>query len=460
MSNRSALPSSFRDPSGFLFVEEGSLYRQVNEAYRESYDHLMDSGLYEHLADSGLLIPHQEANLELARTDQAYRVLEPEVVPFVSYPYEWCFSQLKDAALLTLEVQKKALDQGMTLKDASAFNVQFVRGKPILIDTLSFERYEEGQPWAAYRQFCQHFLAPLALMSHRDVRLGQLSRTYIDGVPLDLASSLLPSRTRLSFPLLSHIHLHARSQRHFAERTVDVERRKMNRLSFLGLIDNLGSAIRKLMWQPDGTLWGDYQEEDSYAADAFEHKKRLVGEFLARQQPRIVWDLGANVGLFSRLASDQGILTISFDVDPGCVEQNYLESRSKGETKILPLLLDLTNPSPAIGWQHQERMSLVERGPADMVLCLALIHHLAISNNLPFAKIADFLASIGDSLIVEFVPKTDRRVQRLLSTREDIFTDYTREAFESTFQQHFEIRSSAQLEGSQRTMYLMTRRGA
>jgi hypothetical protein len=347
----------------------------------------------------------------------------------------------------------------MTLKDASAFNVQYVKGKPILIDTLSFDKYEGGQPWAAYRQFCQHFLAPLALMSYRDVRLGQLTRTYIDGVPLDLASSLLPSRTRLSFPLLSHIHLHARSQSHFAERTVDIERRKMNRLSFLGLIDNLESAVRKLEWQPDGTLWSDYQEEDSYAADAFEHKKRLVGEFLDKQQPGIVWDLGANVGLFSRLASDRGMLTISFDVDPGCVERNYLEAKRKGETEVLPLLLDLTNPSPAIGWQHEERMSLVERGPADTVLCLALIHHLAISNNLPFAKVADFLASIGDSLIVEFVPKADQRVQRLLSTRQDIFTDYTQEAFETTFQQYFDIQSSAQLQGSERTMYLMTRRG-
>jgi hypothetical protein len=460
MSNRSSLPSSFRDPSGFLFVEEGSLYRQVNQAYRESYDHLMGSGLYDSLSEAGLLIRHEEADLKLARTDQVYRVLEPELVPFVSYPYEWCFSQLQDAALLTLKVHKKALDFEMTLKDASAYNVQFVRGRPILIDTLSFDLYEEGQPWAAYRQFCQHFLAPLALMSRRDVRLGQLSRTYIDGVPLDLASLLLPSRTRLSFPLLSHIHLHARSQSHFAERTVDVKRRKMNRLSFLGLIDNLESAVRKLKWQPEGTLWGDYQEEDSYAADAFEHKQRLVGEFLDRLQPSIVWDLGANVGLFSRLASDRGILTISFDVDPGCVEQNYLESKRKREEKILPLLLDLTNPSPAIGWQHEERMSLVERGPADVVLCLALIHHLAIANNLPFAKIADFLASIGDSLIVEFAPKTDQRVQRLLSTREDIFTDYTRDAFETTFQQYFEKQTSAQLEGSERTMYLMTRRGA
>jgi hypothetical protein len=461
MSSRSALSSSFRDPSGFLFTEDGSLYRQVNQAYRDSYDHLTGSGLYDALADSGSLIRHEEVGLEHARTNEAYRVLKPEVVPFVSYPYEWCFSQLQDAALLTLDVQKKALDFGMTLKDASAYNVQFVGRKPVLIDTLSFDIYDEGQPWAAYRQFCQHFLAPLALMSYTDVRLGRLSRLHIDGVPLDLASSLLPFRTRLSFALLSHIHLHARSQKHFAERTVDVKSRKMSRLSLLGLLENLESAVKKLKWQPRGTLWSDYEEEESYSRDALDQKKKLVGGFLDQVRPRVVWDLGANVGLFSRLASDCGILTISFDADPGCVERNYLESRHKGETNILPLLIDLTNPSPAIGWQHEERMSLAERGPADLVLCLALIHHLAISNNLPLPMIADFLTSIcSSSLILEFVPKSDHRVQRLLSTREDIFTGYTQEAFERTFGQRFEIQASEQLRGSERVLYLMARRDA
>jgi hypothetical protein len=460
MSSRSALPSSFRDPSGFLFAEDGLLYRQVNQAYRESYDRLTASGLYDALTDSGSLIRHEEVDLELARTDGAYRVLKPEVVPFVSYPYEWCFSQLQDAALLTLEVQKTALDFGMTLKDASAYNVQFLRGKPVLIDTLSFDGYDEGQTWAAYRQFCQHFLAPLALMSYTDVRLGQLLRLYIDGVPLDLASALLPYRTRLSFALLSHIHLHARSQKHFAERTADVRSRKISRLSLLGLLDNLESAVKKLKCQARDTLWSDYEEQQSYSADALDQKRQVVAAFLDQVQPRVVWDLGANVGLFSRLASDRGVLTISLDADPGCVERSYLESRRKGETNLLPLLIDLTNPSPAIGWQHQERMSLKERGPAELVLCLALIHHLAISNNLPLPLVADFLAGISGSLILEFVPKTDPRVQRLLSTRQDIFTDYTQQAFEKAFGERFEIHSSVQLAGSERVLYLMTRRSA
>lgn len=460
MTSRGSLSSSFRDPSGFLFVEDGSLYRQVNQVYRENYDHLMDSGLYDTLVSKGLLIPHEEASSDLARTDDAYKVLEPQPVPFISYPYEWCFSQLKDAALLTLQVQKTAIDFGAALKDASAYNVQFVGPKPVLIDTLSFEKYKEGQAWVPYRQFCQHFLAPLALMSCTDVRLSQLSRTNIDGVPLDLASSLLPFRTRLSFSLLSHIHLHARSQKHFAERTVDTSRRRMARRSFLGLIDSLESAIKKLKWRPRGELWRDYYEESSYSADALDQKRGIVSGYLDRVSPAVVWDLGGNVGLFSRVASEKGILTISFDVDPECVEQNYLESVRKGESHILPLLLDLTNPSPGIGWHHEERMSLMDRGPADAILCLALIHHLAISNNLPLGKVAEFLNGIGESLIIEFVPKGDQQVQRLLASREDIFVDYTQEHFEAAFAQYFQIVASEQLPDSDRTVYLMMRRAS
>ena len=460
MSSRGSLSSSFRDPSGFLFVEDGSLYRQVNQVYRESYDHLMDSGLYDTLVSKGLLIPHEEASSDLARTHDAYKVLNPQPVPFISYPYEWCFSQFKDAALLTLQVQKAAIDFGATLKDASAYNVQFVGPKPVLIDTLSFEKYTEGQAWVPYRQFCQHFLAPLALMSHTDVRLSQLSRTNIDGVPLDLASSLLPFRTRLSFSLLSHIHLHARSQKHFAERTVDTSRRRMAPRSFLGLIDSLESAVKKLKWRPRGELWRDYYEESSYSADALDQKREIVSRYLDQVRPAVAWDLGGNVGLFSRVASEKGILTISFDVDPECVEQNYLESVRKGESHILPLLLDLTNPSPGIGWQHEERMSLMDRGPADAILCLALIHHLAISNNLPLNKVAEFLNSIGKSLIIEFVPKSDQQVQRLLASREDIFVQYTQEHFEAAFAQHFQIVASEQLPDSDRTIYLMMRRAS
>ncbi len=457
LKSNGIIPSSFRDPSGFLFRREGSIYRQVNITYRENYDHLMNSGLYETLVGDKLLIPHEEVAIEGSRLDGAYKLIKPESIPFVSYPYEWSFSQLKHAAIITLRIQKISLDFGMSLKDCSAYNIQFVRGQPLLVDTLSFERYREGQPWVAYKQFCQHFLAPLALMSYRDVRLGQLFRVYIDGVPLDLASSLLPFRTRFLFSLLSHIHLHARSQKHFADKSVDISRYRMGRFRFIGLIDHLESAVKRLKWRPLGTEWAEYYKETNYSSDALQHKKELVSEFLERVKPKNVWDLGANVGIFSRIASDKGIETISFDIDPAAVERNYLECVARGETSILPLLLDLTNPSPSIGWENEERMSIQDRGPADTVLALALVHHLAISNNVPLARIADFFGSICNSLIIEFVPKNDWQVQRLLSTREDIFPDYTQPVFEQGFGKYFTLLSSVRIRESDRVLYLMKR---
>jgi ribosomal protein L11 methylase PrmA len=451
-------PGSFRDPCGFVFFQDGQIYRQVNDICKKNYDHLIDSGLYQNLVDKGLLITHEEVDIKNLRSYKAYKIIKPEPIPFISYPYEWCFSQLKGAALTTLKIQKETLEFGMSLKDCSAYNIQFTKGKPVLVDTLSIEEYREGHPWVAYRQFCQHFLAPLALMSLRDVRLNQLLRVHIDGVPLDLSSSLLPFRTWFVFSLFSHIHLHAGSQKHFADKTVNRKTYKMGRFSIMGLIDNLENAIKRLKWRPQGTEWADYCKEASYSSDSLQHKKELVAEFLDKLNPKLLWDIGANTGVFSRIASNKGIQTISFDIDPAAVEKNYLECVEKGTTNILPLLLDLTNPSPDIGWENNERLSLVNRGPADTVLALALVHHLIISNNLPLSKIAAFFNRICDSLIIEFIPKSDQKVQKLLSTREDVFPDYTEANFVNEFNRYFTIQSSRKLLGSKRTLYLMIAR--
>jgi len=451
------VPSSFRDPSGSLFVRDGVLYRRVNRVYQEHYDHLMRSGLYDALVQAGLLVPHEEVDLELTEPG-VYRVIKPEPIAFISYPYEWCFSQLQDAALATLAIQETALDHGMCLKDASAYNIQFRSGKPTLIDTLSFERYQPGRPWVAYRQFCQHFLAPLALMAYADARLGQLLRVHIDGIPLDLASRLLPRRSRLSPSLYVHLHLHARVQQRFAERTVDTKRRQVSPAALRGLVGMLKSLVGRLKWKPGGTAWSDYYHQTNYSPEAARDKRRLVEAFVDAVAPKTVWDLGANVGLYSRIASDRGIRTIAFDADPAAVEKNYLQCREAGEANLLPLVLDLTNPSPAIGWANEERMSLSARGPADLVLALALAHHLAIGNNVPFASIARFLASVCEALIIEFVPKSDSQVQRMLASREDVFADYGVEAFERGFGAHFAIASCQPIAASTRVLYLMRRR--
>jgi hypothetical protein len=420
----------------------------------------MNSGLYQELTDAGLLVRHDEVGIDPVGPSNAYKVLHPEPIPFISYPYEWTFSQLKDAALTTLQAQIKALNFGMTLKDASAYNVQFLRGQAVLIDTLSFEKYQEGEPWVSYRQFCQHFLAPLALMSYQHVGLGQLSRIYIDGIPLDLAHALLPTRTHLQPALQMHIHLHARLQKKSEDRP-DMRHSRRGTFSltaFKGLIDSLESAIKKLKWHPKGTEWADYKSEDSYSEVALNHKQEVVAEFLRQVQPKRVWDLGANTGSFSRIASDMGIFTVSFDKDSSAVEKNYIDSKAQGETNLLPLLLDMTNPSPMIGWANAERMDLRRRGPADMVLALALIHHLAISDNLPLGMIADFFSQLCEWAVVEFVPKSDARVMHLLATRKDIFPSYTLEHFELEFSAFFDIKSKRHINGSERTLYLMKKR--
>ena len=448
--------SSFRDPSGFLFTRGDVLYRQVNRSYRPTYDRLLDSGLYRELVDAGELIPHEAVNVAPAEDSLASLVIRPEPLDFVSYPYEWSFTQLKDAAALTLTIQKRALARGLSLKDASAYNIQFHQGRPLLIDSLSFEPWKEGEPWVAYRQFCQHFVAPLALMAHVDVRLSLLLRLYIDGLPLDLASRLLPGRTRLHPGLLTHIHLHAASQRRFSG-TAPASRTnaRMPRNAFLGLIDSLESTVRGLAWTPGGTDWADYEQSHNYTPAALEHKRRLVGGFLQRIRPSMTWDLGANVGSFSRLAAEAGSMTIAFDLDPSAVDVHYRRCRVEGEKRLLPLLLDLTNPSPAQGWNHRERMSLAERGPADAVMALALVHHLAIANNVPLPFLAETLSGFGKSLIIEFVPKTDSQVQRLLASRQDIFPGYTLDGFEQAFRRTHKILSSDRIEGSERILFLL-----
>lgn len=455
MNKKSLIASSFRDPDGFLFVHKNKIYRQINRQYRADYDLLTGSKLYQKLVEEKLLIPHQETHQAAFDGNRAYKVIKPELIPFISYPYEWSFSQYKDAALTTLRVQKTAFQYGMSLKDASAYNIQFKDGRPVFIDTLSFEKYHEGRPWIAYRQFCQHFLAPLALMSRKDIRLGCLMKTYLDGLPLDLASALLPRSTKLGFSLPFHIHLHAKSQKAFAEKSIKPKTFTVSRPAFQGIIESLESAVAKLTWKAKNTEWADYYDKTNYSEKALNSKKRLVSTFLEKIKPRLVWDMGANTGIFSRLASDRQILTVSTDIDPAAVERNYLACRENHEQFLLPLLMDLNNPSPDIGWGNRERNSFLSRGPVDALMALALIHHLAISNNLPFAMIASLFSEICAWLIIEYIPKDDSQIRRLLLSREDIFTDYSRDSFEKTFSQYFQLKDRKPIPESKRILYLM-----
>lgn len=452
---------SFRDPSGSVFSRDGRILRQINNAYRQQYDHLLGSGLYRALVDRRLLVPHTERPITRESSPEAYKVVEPERIPFVSYPFEWSFSQLKAAALATLDIHRLALDHAMVLKDASAYNIQFRGADPVLIDTLSFELWEEGAPWVAYRQFCQHFLAPLALMSRTDVRLGSLSRVFIDGVPLDLASQLLPFASNLSPSLLVHLHLHARAQTRYGTRALDSRApKRFGRRSMAGLVDHLQSAVESLTCRPVRGPWVDYYSETNYSPVAMADKLRLVKACIDAAQPHTVWDLGANTGAFSRLGSAHGAYTVAFDGDPAAVERHYLDCRARTDTNVLPLVMDLTNPTGRIGWSHAERLSLVDRGPADLVLALGLVHHLCLSNRVPFAMVAEFFQRIAHALVIEFIPPTDSQVMTMVSRMPRATAGYSCEAFEREFANAFTIVQAATIQESGRRIYFMRSKAA
>jgi len=464
-------PASFRDPYGYVFRRDGVLYRAIQPVAAADWAAFEERGLASGLIEDGLLVGHTSVAVDLAPLRGAAFVIQPRELALISYPYEWAFSQLREAALLTLEAHRRALEAGMWLRDASAYNVQFDRGRPILIDSLSFEVADTAAPWPAYRQFCKHFLAPLALMAHRDLRCGLMLRDFIDGLPLDLVAGLLPVRTRLG-GLLPHLHLHASADRRVQRMEItgaDAAARSatsapnrgasrpMSVTRHLALLDSLRRTVEGLRLEPGGH-WLSYTRETSYSAQGAESKRQIVERMLAAAGGKVIWDLGANVGTYSDLAAGSGRQVIAFDQDPSVVELHWRTLSPEARESVLPLVTDLTNPSPALGWAHQERRSLLERGPADVAMALALVHHLAIGNNVPLPRIADLLAHAGRRLVVEFVPREDPMVGQLLASRRDVFTDYSLEAFRVAFDRAFVTLDEAPVADSLRTLFLMERR--
>lgn len=454
------LIASFRDPSGFVFSQNGTFYRQINKSYQKDYEMLMSSGLYEELVSDRLLVKHEEAKIK--GDGNEWKVIKPEQIPFISYYFEWAFGMLKDAALTTLQIQKIALDHGMSLKDASAFNIQFLEGKPILIDTLSFEEYKEGKPWIAYEQFVENFLIPLYLMSKVDIKLGRLTSVFMNGVPLDVAAKMLPFKSRFDLSLAIHIFAHANAQKKYSDKKLDskTKSKRFTKNALRGLIDNLEGAVKRAKWEPVGTQWADYYEEDknNYKNESFKHKFDLVEKYLKQIKSKKVWDIGANTGIFSKIAAKLGADTVAFDIDYGAIERNYQELvKKEGNDKILPLFFDMATPTPAIGWENLERQSVFERGPADAVLALAVIHHLNITFKAPFIYQAQAFAKMGKHLIVEFIEKDDSQVQLLVTNRDDLLEEFTKENFEKAFKQFFRIKEETKIRGSKRTLYLMER---
>jgi hypothetical protein len=450
---------SYRDPSGFVFEESGIIYRQVNKNFQEHFDYFIKSGCYERLVKTGLLIPHETLQ-DPPRTSEGYLVLKPERIPFISYPYEWSFDMLKDAALLTLRLLREALAHDMILKDASPYNIQWYKGRLVLIDSLSFEKYDEQQPWIAYRQFCESFLAPLMLMHYRAHPLQQLLLAWPEGIPLDITSSLLPWRTRLSLHSYLHIHLHANisgRKNRTADKKIIFSRKKL-----LDLVTSLEVLLNRLHLKDRESTWSGYYDEVSTRGEYLEHKKRIISSWLLRSESiKMAIDLGANEGIFSNLLAVRNIQTIAADFDPYCINRLYLRVKKEAQKNIQPLVLDISNPSPSIGFNNEERLSFLERLLtdrlwADLLLALGLVHHLTISKNIPFAKLARLFSKMGKTLVIEFIPKEDIKVKEMLAQKKDIYTHYDEANFESAFREHFSILNKEQIPGSNRVLYLMS----
>lgn len=448
-------PASWRDPSGFIFEKDGMIYRQINQSFKEHFNLFISSGCYEHLAKKELLISHEVINENLTGTEDHYLTLKPEKVPFISYPYEWSFDMLKDAALLTLQLVKESIQFGIIVKDATPYNIQWYKGKFIFIDSLSFEKYED-EPWIAYRQFCENFLGPLLLMHYTKISLQQLLLAYPDGIPLPVIRSLLPKRSRFSLHTYLHIHLHAG----MAAKNKGKEQKivKFSKQKLLQLITSLEGLVQKLKLPEQKTVWSDYYDEALQRKKYLEEKRNIIQEWLA-QLPTIstAVDLGANNGEFSKLIASKNIQTLAADSDPSCINHLYQEIKTNRLLNIQPLILDLSNPSPAIGVNNEERDSFIHRCKVDLVLALALIHHLAIGKNIPFEKMAEFFSRLGKNLIVEFVPKDDEKIKLMLSSKKDIYTNYAEKYFEETFKKYFTIIARQAIGTSGRVLYLMSK---
>lgn len=460
MTSYTRHPSSFKDPSGFVFESGGKLYRQVNQYYAAQYRQLMESGLYKQLVDRKQLIPHEEIAQNFTDSAEWYTTLLPEPIPLISYPYEWCFEQLQDAALLTLSVLKTALQHGMILKDATPYNIQFYKGRPVFIDTLSFDTYDPKQPWIAYRQFCQCFLFPLYLEHYLKTDIQKILSTYIDGIPVDFVAKLLPLKSRLSLGVWLHVYLqHTAAASPRANNNNHKQTAAFSKKKLLDVISHLTSIITNFpAGRPYKTTWSNYYEDTILSKEYLQEKEKIVQEFCRQTQARSVLDLGANDGYFSRLFASHQMQVIATDADNRCISRLYQEVKKNNTGNILPLMLDIANPSPAIGFHNQERAAFHSRIKTGLVAALALVHHLVIGKNISLPVLADYFNSIAPELIIEFVPKEDEKVRQMLTTRPDTFIDYDQTHFEQYFTLYFNIVEKVPVPGTHRTLYKMIRK--
>jgi ribosomal protein L11 methylase PrmA len=453
---------SFRDPSGSVMMLDDRIFRTVMPLAAADYETTRRTGILEELMAEGLVVHERPVSRELlgAAAAQASYVVEHPKLPFISYPYEWSFHALKDAALLHLDVHLRCLERGVTLSDASAYNIQFRGPAPVFIDTLSFRPYREGEIWAAHRQFCDQFLNPLLLRALLGIPHNAWYRGSLEGIPVEHLANALPLRAKFSWPVLQHVVLHAMLEKVSAKDRPAGEAAKVRlpQIAFRRILIGLRDWIRTL--QPKGsekTVWRDYAEVNSYSSDEARSKAAFVREFAAAVRPALLWDLGCNTGEYSKAALEAGArLSIGFDFDAGALDRAYLRAKAEG-LNLLPLHLDAANPSPSQGWGQGERKGMRERAPADGVLALAFVHHLAVAKNVPLEYVVDWVVGMASAGVIEFVQKGDPMVQELLRLREDIFADYSEETFERALRARARIQRVEQVSAAGRKLYWFDR---
>ena len=453
-------PGSFRDPDTKVFRHNGAVLRCLTPRALADWEQLAATDFFKRLTAQRHVIPTEQVGdrTGLPTLDAKWvAVLKHETVPMVSYPYEWPFSMLRDAALLQLDVTLAALEEGMTLKDATPFNIQWVGPRPTFIDIGSFTAYHAGDPWAGYRQFCELFLYPLFLQAYRNVPFHAWLRGNLDGIEAEQCRSLLSARDYLRPGVLTHVYLQAKAQVRYegSRRNVksDLRAAGFGAQLIRHNVATLRRLVERLRWKPARSTWSDYQHTLTYESGDLRRKAAFVQQVLRARRWRAVWDFGCNTGVYSRLASQHADYVLAVDADHVVVDRLYQALTAEACTNILPLVSDFANPSPGLGWRGRERRPLTERGSPELILCLALMHHLVVGRNIPLVELIEWLAGFGAELVIEFVDRDDPMVQHLLRHRDDQDVEYSVAAMEAALARYFGAVTKETLESGTRVLY-------
>ncbi len=438
-NNKSIEPSSFKDSAGFVYYQNGKVYRDVLNSFLLNYNAVKSKGIYNSLIENKFLFPFKELN------ENGNIRLESEKIALITYPYEWGFQQMKEGAIFQLELIEKCLNQGAMLKDASPFNIQFINGNPIFIDVLSIDEYVSDKPWQAYKQFCEMFLAPLLLSAYFPENWNKELQINLEGISLKKTAALLPLKARLSSLALIHIIWHSKFQMK-GKGSGEV---KMPKQKVLSILSHLKMGIKELKKYSPSKQWTNYQQQLPYTTDQFQLKSDTVKQWINKSYYKLVLDIGANHSLFVNHLQYRADDILVIDNDDAVVDSLFKEKKER----VSALHVDISLPSPALGLLLNERKSFTERVRPDLTLALAVIHHLFHSRNIPMNRLAELFAEYSKELIIEFVSENDEQFQLIKNVNNK--HPYNKNLFEEEFEKYFSIDKVVEVKSGKRFLYHM-----